>query len=138
MIIRSLRINRHYRYLWLKHITGVDLSQHCARCLIGDYERTVNRATRECRDIVLGDKYVAHYLCGVINYADNLHCAIMRKDGAHTEAHDEKFDIVIDGGVIVPISAASIPASAPHAGERAFYTCRNWQFANWLKANNLS
>lgn len=137
MTIRLLEIKLPYRYLWLKHITGVDLSQHCARCLTGDYSPIVNRWRHKYADIVLGGEYVAHYLCGVINYADNLHCAIMHKDGAHTEAHDEKFDVVIDDGVIVPISTASIPPDAPHASDRAFYTCRNWQFAHWLKANNL-
>ena len=138
MWIRHLTVKLPYRYLWLKHVTGVDLSQHCARCLCGDYSREVRRWRHEYRDIFLDDKCIAHYLCGVLNYEDNLHCAIMRMDGAHAEAHDAKYDIEIEGGIIVPITPDSIPPDIPHAGERAFRTCRNWQFANWLKAQGLA
>lgn len=137
MKIKCLTVKLPYRYLWLKHVTGVDLSQHCARCLCGDYAPEVRRWRHEYKDIVLDDRYIAHYLCGVLNYENNLHCAIMRKDGVNTEAHDYKYDIEIEGGIIVPISPASIPPDIPHAKTKAFCTCRNWQFANWLKAEKL-
>lgn len=36
------RGDRGYRYLWLKYVTGIDLSQHCARSLHGPYSPSVD------------------------------------------------------------------------------------------------
>ena len=33
MEINHISVNANFKYLWLKTVKGVDLEQHCARCL---------------------------------------------------------------------------------------------------------
>ena len=38
MRIKNMTVTSTFKYLWLKTVTDVDLSQHCAKCLIGEYD----------------------------------------------------------------------------------------------------
>jgi len=138
MTIRTLKVKLPYRYLWLKHIEGVDLSQHCARSFVGQYSKQVDRFHHNYKDIILPRGYVAHYLCGVLNYTDNLHLAMLEAPGEHAEVHDAKCDFELEDGILVPIREDYIPFGAINVDKREFRTCRNWQFAHWLRNNHLA
>lgn len=56
--------DRMYKYLWLKYVTGTNLSVHCARCLLGEYEERIKAYMRSIYNLELRDAPV-YYLCGV-------------------------------------------------------------------------
>lgn len=134
--VKHLTIKRDYKYLWIKHINGVDLSQHCAKCLLGDYDSRISKEKHEYHDLTLPDsKY--HYLCGVLNYYNNLHLAFREKDGEVVRYEDANVAIEIANAELLPISAEYIDWKLPKAGLKSYHTCRNWQFANWVKRNEI-
>ena len=45
MIIQQKQVSGKFRYLWLKKVTGVLLSYHCATCLRGTYCQHACKAT---------------------------------------------------------------------------------------------
>ncbi len=49
----QLHITAPFRYLWLKSVTGVDLSVHCAKCLLGEYDERISNTITELRDLAL-------------------------------------------------------------------------------------
>lgn len=63
MEINHISVNANFKYLWLKTVKGVDLEQHCARCLKGEYDKRISPAMKEGRGIALEDS--VYYLCGV-------------------------------------------------------------------------
>ncbi|RGD59476.1 hypothetical protein DR950_18250 [Kitasatospora xanthocidica] len=133
---------RKYRYLWLKYITGIDLSRHCAVALHGRYSRHINETTREAT--VELDEFphaLAWYLCGVTSnpykWGDNPHLALELAPRHTQDLTVHHLTVHLDGVRPIPFTDANIPASDPHAGDRAFRTCRNWQFAHYLRARGV-
>ena len=63
MKIANLTIDANFRYLWLKTVRDVDLTQHCARSLVGEYDKRISPAQRVIHDLDLQDS--VYYLCGV-------------------------------------------------------------------------
>ncbi|WP_316521237.1 hypothetical protein [Kitasatospora brasiliensis] len=128
---------RRYRYLWLKYVTGIDLSRHCAVALHGRYSRHIDETTREAT--VELDEFphaLAWYLCGVTSspyrWEDNPHLALELAPG-HTQdltVHD--LTVHLDGVRPIDFTNAEVPADDPHAADHAFRSCRNWQFAHYL------
>lgn len=51
MRIKNMTVTSTFKYLWLKTVTDVDLSQHCAKCLIGEYDTRINNRITEAADI---------------------------------------------------------------------------------------
>ena len=83
--------DRMYKYLWLKYVTGTNLSVHCARCLLGEYEVRFKGYIRSLHDIELKDAPV-YYLCGVAHdrvWKHNLHIAFVAAAGQMIEVDDE-------------------------------------------------
>ena len=141
MRIAYADFKRNNRYIWLKHVTGVNLDAHCARCLLGEYDSRVSARQSHYDDIGIVTKpnVKAHYLCAVdCSYTHHVHVAFRPKDGAEIRISNEDVDLLIEGAELLPISADSIPNNDPHAGERAFSTCRNWQFAHWLNSGEAN
>ena len=86
-----------WTYLWLKTVTGVDLSKHCAKCLIGDYIKF---------DSVNELKNITHYLCGVYkgwNYNKNLHVAFTYEKGNTMIIKEKNIIIEIENAVRINI-----------------------------------
>ena len=115
-----------FRYFWLKTVTGYDLSQHCARCLIGAYHRDVSKDMRlnQTLDLGVGVKY----LCGVSpRYPLNLHVAVEYAAGEIVEVDTYRGDVVrFDNArklLIPPLARGSLGLSS------AYTDCRNFQFA---------
>jgi hypothetical protein len=138
MRIKTLEVSAPFKYLWLKHVTGVDLSVHCARCLKGRYSKAVNAETKFAENIELGEG--VWYLCGVsapYRWGNNFHLAACHCPGGSVEVERNGVRVVLEDAELLPISPGFIDSSDPNAGRREFATCRNWQFANWLAKSSL-
>ncbi|GAA1353716.1 hypothetical protein [Streptomyces beijiangensis] len=130
--------DRKYRYLWLKYVTGIDLSLHCARSLHGPYSKHVGPELRQM-STPLNERPtpIAWYLCGVTTdpsrWADNPHLAFEPAPGHTEELAVHGLAVTLTGArPIIGWGAHSIPAEAPNSHDRHYATCRNWQFAHHL------
>jgi len=134
MRIREIMVSKTFKYLWLKTVEGVDLSQHCARCLAGEYSKAVSNTTERAENITLGDS--VYYLCGValpFNWHHNFHLAFRPRLGSEVELKSNGIHVVIEDAERLPVSAEYIDPDDPHANTKAYNTCRNWQFAHYYK-----
>lgn len=137
VIIRKLDIKKNYRYVWLKYVNGFDLSQHCAKCLCGTYESRIKRNITQYRDMELPpSKY--YYFCAVQTYPTNIHLAFEEAEGEEIRIDDERYSIVIENARQIHFDDSRINPALPGARLKAFTTCRNWQFANWITAENAA
>lgn len=136
--IKGMTVTKPFKYLWLKHITGIDLSVHCAKCLKGEYiSRINNRITTE-KDICLQDGI--YYLCGVsLPYVwdNNFHLAFAYSQGETIDYCSNGIHILIKNARALPISTEYIDWGNPKAKSKAYNTCRNWQFAHYLNKGFL-
>lgn len=132
--IEYFRTDRLYRFLWLKSVNDINLSVHCANCLIGSYNPNFGSMKREVGRVVLDDAR-AYYLCGVSadrKWSHNLHVAFTFCEGSSFTIEDEFCQMLVTNARRLDISTKYIDWSLPQAKVAAFNTCRNWQFANML------
>ncbi|MFE2346059.1 hypothetical protein [Kitasatospora cineracea] len=127
---------RQYRHLWLKYITGADLSRHCAVSLHGRYSRAVDETiTTVTVDLNEFPHAIAWYLCGVTKpyrWEDNPHLALEAAPGHTQTLAVQDLTVHLDGVRPIPITNEHIPNDDPRAAVAVFGTCRNWWFANYL------
>lgn len=131
MKIIQLTVAAPFRYLWLKHVEGVDLSQHCARCLLGSYNPHIKGGVTEVHDLELG--HGVYYLCGVSSsfvYQQNYHLAFEDCPGNTVVDENNGIHIVIKDARKLSFGTDDINMFDPHSRVKAFCTCRNWQFAH--------
>ncbi len=134
MQLEYLKISIRYQYFWLKKVRSVCLSQHCASCLVGEYVPNVPKCG-ELYNVQLED--AVYYLCGVSRGAvweKNFHLAFRPKPGGVIEINDEEKGVavrILDAEPL-PISESDIDETNPHANERLYRRCRNWQFAHYF------
>lgn len=141
--IRIERGERLYHYLWLKYVTGIDLTQHCARSLHGPYSRDVQQdGPQDLTTTLDANRYaIAYYLCGVTTgphrWEDNPHLAFERAPGYHVEIQVKDLKVTLTDARPIPFTDKHIPPDDPNAGDKRFATCRNWQFAHHLRATGV-
>lgn len=136
MRINNMQISANFRYLWLKTVKDVDLSQHCAKCLIGEYDSRISPSKSSLHGIELADE--VYYLCGVsspYNWEKNFHLAFMPAAGSSIHYESNGITIDIEGAVQLPISEKYVDVHHPKAHLKAYRTCRNYQFAHWFSKN---
>lgn len=136
MKLTQLNVTSPFRYLWLKRVDGVDLSQHCARCLLGPYDRHIKGGVTEAHDLELGDG--VYYLCGVsssFKYELNYHLAVVPCAGSTVVDDHNGVHVVIEDARRVSFGPEDINADDPHCSVKALCTCRNWQFAHHYAAS---
>ena len=136
MIIKSIEVEGTFKYLWLKSVRDVDLSRHCARCLVGDYDGRINNRLREAHDIELFED--VYYLCGVSSpykWENNFHLAFRRKDGSTIDYSSNGVTVRIEGAERLPIDAKYNNPADMHYRTKSYCTCRNWQFANYFETH---
>ncbi len=136
--IHQLHITAPFRYLWLKSVTGIDLSVHCAKCLLGQYDERISNTITELRDLELAPAPY-YYFCGVsmpYKWSNNFHLAFREKPGAVLEVNRLGVHIILHNAEEIRFGWQDVPADAPHRHNKAYYTCRNWQFAHWLARHN--
>lgn len=133
MRILTLERTAPFSYLWLKHVTGVNLNTHCAKSLLGEYLPDVSANITELHDIALPDGI--YYLCGVSNpycWSRNFHLAFCNGSDV-IDVDYNGVHVVLEGACRLPIDTESMVANAhPKIRYKSYNTCRNWQFANWL------
>ncbi|MFJ6136552.1 hypothetical protein [Kitasatospora sp. NPDC092286] len=134
---------RRYRHLWLKYVTGIDLSRHCAVALHGRYSRLVDERSQEAT--VHLDEFphaLAWYLCGVTTapyrWEDNPHLAVTAAPGHAETLAVQGLTVHLDGVKPIHFTATdNVPDDDPNASDPAYRTCRNWQFAHYLRARGV-
>lgn len=130
--IKRIKVEASFRYLWLKAVKGVDLSHHCARCLLGEYLKGLDRKTQELTDTALPEAPY-YYLCGVslpYRWEKNFHLAFREKAGHILRAKRHGITVEIENAEEIKFSEADINPDDPHIKLIAYRTCRNWQFAH--------
>lgn len=136
--IVQLSLHRKFSYLWLKYVTGTDLEQHCAKCLLGKYSNRVSPEKQVySSEIQLNESSAKYlYLCGVSHpyeWDENFHLAWRVKEGSEIQFEEKGISGIIKNAERIPILPA--PAgSHKRQTRKEFATCRNWQFGVWLKA----
>jgi hypothetical protein len=117
-----------FQYWWLKSVRGYRLDVHCARCLVGPYDRRINKAMPLGQAVELQGDLV--YLCGVADgrrWANNFHAAAAFEEG-------ESFSLPTYNGLDVRFDNARMITIEPlpdgwNGLDKSFTTCRNYQFA---------
>jgi hypothetical protein len=135
--IRRMQVTDSFKYLWLKGVNDVDLSQHCARCLIGQYSKVISKDKEVLVNVDIDvPKSSAYYLCGVtepFRYRDNFHLAFKEKQGEMLTINRNGIELEMENAAEIPFSIKDVDKSLREASDRYFITCRNWQFANKFK-----
>jgi hypothetical protein len=117
-----------FKYFWLKSVRDYRLDVHCARCLVGPYEKRINKTMPLSQPVELNGDLV--YLCGVANgwnWARNFHAAAAFELGA-------SFIVSTYNGLTVHFMNARLIEIKPlpdrwNGLDKSFTTCRNYQFA---------
>lgn len=117
-----------YLYLWLKYVTGFDISNHCATCLEGHYSKLLPYRRRlepgQRFEGLLNEHQAPYvYLCGVTpSYPENLHIPMRYKQGHTVEYEDANIVVKALHAERLSIEPVDLPLPS------AFTTCRNFQF----------
>ncbi len=139
--IKKINVTGSFKYLWLKYINDIDLTNHCAKCLLGTYSKKVSNKTQEEFDIKLDESdAVVYYLCGVsmpYNWNKNFHLAFKEKEGSILKYDFNGIEIELENAERILFSKDDIDLADPNANKAVFATCRNWQFAYHLRKNNI-
>lgn len=132
--LRIFKTTERFGYLWLKYVTGFDLSHHCAKCLLGEYSDAFHFGEKN-HDVINYqlDEHPAryYYICGVTkpyNWKRNLHLAFEYAEGEYVEYKDDYTYILIENAKKIPIIPL-YPYMTEHGADRSYNTCRNWRFA---------
>lgn len=146
-----VQINDRYRYFWLKEVTGVDLTQHCAKSLRGVWRKDLSFAHDRWRDAGMTEPLAldvrfgpadAYYFCGVTDpyvWRRNAHLVFV-PDPRKVEPRayrNNGLTIETLGLSRVSFSEADINPTDPNRLRTEFRTCRNWQFAHWFARRHL-
>lgn len=139
--IKRIDVNSKFKYLWLKYINGIDLTNHCAKCLLGTYSKKISSRTLEENNLILDEsEAVVYYLCGVstpYNWHKNFHLAFKEKEGSVVKYDNNGIEIEIENAERILFSKEDVNPADPNADKAVFATCRNWQFAHHLRKNNI-
>lgn len=133
--IIGIRLKGVYKIVWMRYVTGVDLSNHCMKSLRGHNDRRFKGYTFLFRDIEL-EKAKVYYFCAVEenwNWNKNIHIAFRDKVGERIQIRTDLLDCVIEDAELIPISDRYIDWSLPQSKNKLYNTCRNWWFANMVK-----
>lgn len=132
MIVEQFKTDRRWMYFWGKYVRGVDLSVHCARCLLGDYEPAFKAATKSLENVPLRSGEKVFYLCGVSTpyvWAENFHLAVIESIGDVVEVQRHGVYVKIRDAMELPINFDYSECTDSRKSIASYGTCRNWQFA---------
>jgi hypothetical protein len=117
-------------YFWAKHVRGFNNTKHCARCLIGSYEKSISASMPfgVWNDILLtGD---ALYICGVskpYRWEKNFHLAVKNGAGRLERALYNGVKVIIEDAEEIVFDGEKARIKYPNLGPE-YITCRNFQF----------
>jgi hypothetical protein len=131
-IIKTIKINTEFSYLWLKYVDDFDLSNHCAKALVGSYSKLIFSKMTSAKDLLLNEAdSKLYYLCGVakpFNYKNNFHLAFKYSKGNKIAIDENGILIIIENVERIVIKKRDFYNHEKRENKR-FTTCRNWQFA---------
>lgn len=131
-----------YRVMWLAGIRQLDLTQHCLKTFAECDRHHVNaKRRRQILRLPGSNPPAAWYLCALPipwDWSRNAHLAFEYAPGETWEG-----DALVRGlhvcltnaRLIADWGEHSIPLDAPKRNSLRYRTCRNWQFAWWLRIN---
>lgn len=135
-----LEIKKKCNFFWLRAITGVDITQCCAKCFIGEKDNRVYYGTLHKSkalvdiDIKQNPRAMAYYLCGLSDgfvWAMNTHVAFV--PDKNSEIHIETDRYTLDISNARRINFWDYVPNPPGMFTKQQRACRNWIFANYLK-----
>jgi hypothetical protein len=144
VIIRHNFTPDDFIWLWAKYVVGFNERYHCTNCLRGPYSARFSKAKNprlaEEREIAF-DEHVGHsaiYICGVArkgysskkNYEHNVHLAIRPTPGTQDTFDFERWNVKIDGGLVLPIPAEEDLDARYRGLSPAYTTCRIFRWAS--------
>lgn len=131
-----------YLIMWLVGVRNVNLDRHCLECFgVSDRHQVNPRAPRQSVTLPAANPPLAWYVCALPHpwdWSKNAHLAF-----EYAESHQWEGPALVQGLQVTlenarPITGwgeHAIPAWARHRGSWRYRTCRNWQFAWWLRTN---
>ncbi|TQF05531.1 hypothetical protein E6W39_29025 [Kitasatospora acidiphila] len=141
----EIRAREDYGIMWLAGIRHVALDQHCLKSFGRPDRATVHPCTKlQTVHLPTANPPLAWYLCALPipwNWAANAHLAFEAAPGYHWEGQALVPGLEVRLVGAKPITGwgeHSVPASEPHRSLRRYRTCRNWQFAWWLRQNRAA
>ncbi|MEV6946710.1 hypothetical protein AB0N07_33025 [Streptomyces sp. NPDC051172] len=131
-----------YRIMWLAGIRELDLTQHCLKTF-GEADRPhINtHQRRQTLHLPAANPPIAWYLCALPipwDWSRNAHLAFEHAPGETWEGNALVPGLGVRLANARPIlgwGEHSIPLDASGRTSRLYRTCRNWQFAWWLRRN---
>lgn len=128
--------------LWLAGVRHVDLTQHCLKAFGQPDRPRVNRDLRhQTLHLPADNPPLAWYVCALPHPWDwhkNAHLAFEHAPGREWEgdALVPGLHIRLEGArPVTGWGEHTIPRREPLRHSRLYRTCRNWQFAWWLRLN---
>jgi hypothetical protein len=131
-----------WRYFWAKKVAAINPRVHCARCLVGPYERRIGIAMAVNTAIRLTGYNVGEivYVCGVASphrWANNLHLAVEvtgdSEDTASVTAYiGDRINLL--GATKIAFDDTVAVRDYGHLSA-SYLTCRNFQFGVQMVAD---
>ncbi|MFF0741548.1 hypothetical protein ACFYVL_14225 [Streptomyces sp. NPDC004111] len=129
-----------YRIMWLAGVREVDLTQHCLKAFAEcDRHDVTHRRRTQTLLLPTDNPPAAWYLCALPipwDWGRNAHLAFEHAPGETWQGDATVPGLKVKLTNARPITGwgeQSIPLDAPLRSGRRYRTCRNWQFAWWLK-----
>ena len=122
-----------FRYFWMKRVRGFNPREHCAGCLVGEYERRWGPKMKagEWVDIEWAEGAIV-YLCGVASpyiWKHNFHLVVKIGGTGTVEAPLWNAGRVeVQGAERITFDDRAAKELFPNLGVK-FLSCRNFQFA---------
>ena len=134
-----------FQIMWLAGVRHVDLAEHCLKTF-GQPDRhpVIAGQAHQYHRLDATDRPLAWYLCALPipwKWSANGHLAFEYAPGYHWTGDATVPGLEVELVNARPITAwgeHSIPAAEPLRQSRVYRTCRNWQFAWWLRQNRAA
>lgn len=134
-----------YLIMWLAGVRHINLDKHCLETFGQPDRPSVNpRAPHQKVSLPADNPPLAWYLCALPHpwdWASNAHLAFEYAEGHQWEgpALVPGLHVTLDNArPLFGWGEQSIPANAPKRHQYLHRTCRNWQFAWWLRTNRAA
>ncbi|MEU6318172.1 hypothetical protein [Streptomyces sp. NPDC047009] len=131
-----------YLIMWLAGVRNLNLDRHCLETFGWSDRHPVNpRAAHQSVTLPAESPPPAWYLCALPHpwdWTKNAHLAFEYAEGHQWEGPARVRGLTVTLENARPITGwdeHSIPVDAPRRGQWKYRTCRNWQFAWWLRTH---
>lgn len=134
----TIEVDGDYWQLWAKAVTGIDLSQHCMKSLIGPTARGLGRNMPQGQELKVSMPapagLICWYVCGVSVYSrleQNAHLMAVPRAGSTASLEWDWGKASLTNAQRVGVVPDFIDPRDRNAQTPSYCTCRNWQAA-WM------